>query len=65
MTRPSLPDYVATTDALDACAARVFEAISTGAIAPRIGQRFALADVAEAHRALENRDTFGATVLRP
>jgi NADPH2:quinone reductase len=34
-------------------------------IAAQIGQRFALADVADAHRALEARQTTGSTVLIP
>jgi NADPH2:quinone reductase len=65
MTRPTLVDYIATTEALDASATAVFEAIRARMITPRIGQRFALADVAEAHRALENRETTGASVLIP
>ncbi|MGB3929999.1 MAG: zinc-binding dehydrogenase, partial [Sphingobium sp.] len=32
---------------------------------PVIGQRFALKDAAEAHRALESRQTTGATILIP
>ncbi|MEC7932796.1 MAG: quinone oxidoreductase, partial [Pseudomonadota bacterium] len=31
----------------------------------KIGQRFALADAADAHRALEGRRTVGATILIP
>ena len=36
-----------------------------GVLDPKIGQRFALADAAEAHRALESRATTGSTVLIP
>jgi len=65
LTRPTLVDYVSTTKELDASAAAVFEAIQTGAIHPQIGQRFALKDAADAHRALEGRETTGATLLIP
>jgi NADPH:quinone reductase len=30
-----------------------------------IGQRFALADAAEAHRVMESRSTLGASILQP
>jgi NADPH2:quinone reductase len=36
-----------------------------GVVRPLIGQRFALSDVAEAHRQLEARQTVGSTVLVP
>jgi NADPH2:quinone reductase len=63
LTRPTLGDFVATTEELDASATAVFAAIATGVIIPKIGQRFALEDAAEAHRALESRATIGASVL--
>jgi NADPH2:quinone reductase len=65
LTRPTLVDYIATTEDLDASASAVFTAIRSGAVQPRIGQRFALKDAADAHRALEGRKTTGATVLIP
>jgi NADPH2:quinone reductase len=65
LTRPSLIDFTHTTEALDACAGAVFDAILSGALKPKIGQRFALKDAADAHRALESRRTVGATVLIP
>ena len=65
LTRPTLLDYIATTEELDASAAAVFGAVRAGAIRPQIGQRFALKDVADAHRALEGRQTTGATLLLP
>jgi NADPH2:quinone reductase len=37
----------------------------SGAVKIRIDQRFALDRVADAHRALEARQTTGATVLMP
>lgn len=65
LTRPTLVDYIATVEELDASASAVFAAIQSGALRPRIGQRFALKDAADAHRALEGRHTTGATVLIP
>jgi NADPH2:quinone reductase len=39
--------------------------LESGAVTLRIDQRFALSDVADAHRALESRATTGASVLIP
>jgi NADPH2:quinone reductase len=65
LTRPSLIDFTFTTPELDACASAVFDVIRSGALKPLIGQRFALKDAADAHRALEGRATVGATLLIP
>jgi NADPH:quinone reductase len=43
----------------------VFGAIRSRAVKVRIGQRFALKDAADAHRALESRSTTGSTILLP
>ena len=65
MTRPSLFDFFNTPESRQTGAAALFGALRTGTIKADIGQRFALSDVAEAHRALEARTTVGATVLLP
>lgn len=65
LTRPTLFDYVATTEELDASAAALFEMIGSGRIKVEIGQRFPLAEVRKAHEALEGRRTTGSTVLLP
>ena len=65
MTRPTLFDYVDTPATLAASATALFEVIEGGAVKVEIGQRFALADVRQAHEALEARRTTGATVLIP
>jgi NADPH:quinone reductase len=65
LTRPTLHDYVAGAEALQASAARLFEMVGSGAVPVRIGARFALAEAAEAHRALEARATTGSTLLIP
>ncbi|MFT4053203.1 MAG: quinone oxidoreductase [Novosphingobium sp.] len=64
-TRPTLADYIATPEMLAANAEKLFGRIASGVLSPKIGQTFALADAAEAHRALESRATTGSTVLIP
>jgi NADPH:quinone reductase len=61
--RPTMGDFIATPDLLAKTASRLFDRIEPGIIVPRIGQRYALADAAEAHRALEARETTGSTLL--
>jgi len=65
VTRPTLFDYIATAEELARTAGRLFDRMQRGVVKAVIGQRFALADAAEAHRALEARETTGATVLVP
>jgi len=65
MTRPTLFDYVATTQELDASAAALFEVIQSGAVKIRIGQTFPLEQVRAAHEALAGRATTGSTLLIP
>lgn len=65
VTRPTLATYIAARDDLVAAAAELFDVVQTGAVKIRIGQRFALADVRNAHEALEQRRTTGSTILLP
>lgn len=65
VTRPTLFDYYAEADERAAGVARLFDLIQRGVLTVEIGQRFALEDAAEAHRALEAGETLGATVLIP
>ncbi len=64
-TRPLLGHYTATTEDLRAGATELFDLARSGAVQATIGQRFALAEAAEAHRALEARATTGSTILLP
>ena len=64
-SRPSLFHFIADRAELEERANALFAMIASGAIRTEVHQRFALADVAEAHRALEARRTSGATVLIP
>jgi NADPH2:quinone reductase len=65
VTRPSTGTYMATTEQLRTAAAAVFDAVAKGVLEVKVNQRYALADAAEAHRALEARQTTGSTVLLP
>ena len=65
VTRPTLADYCPTPADIRASAARLFDMMLAGKVDVQIGARFALADAADAHRALEARATTGSTVLLP
>ncbi len=65
LTRPSLASYTASRADLAAAAEDLFGVIASGAVAVRIGQRFALREAAAAHAALEERRTTGSSVLLP
>jgi NADPH:quinone reductase len=64
-TRPKLFDYYAEPEEREAGVRRLFELIASGALRPQIGQRFALEDAAEAHRAIAAGETTGSTLLLP
>lgn len=65
VTRPTLATHIATREALIETATELFDVVRSGAVSIRIGQSYALADAAEAHRALEGRLTTGSTILVP
>lgn len=64
-TRPTLANYVTTPEELDAGAGELFDLIARGVIRRNEPKRFALAQAAEAHTALESRQTTGSLVLIP
>ncbi len=64
-TRPTLATYSATRASLNAMADEMFGMVLAGKIKSEARQTFALKDVAQAHKALESRETTGATVLLP
>ncbi|WP_020178765.1 quinone oxidoreductase [Methylopila sp. M107] len=64
-TRTSLFNHVGTRPELEMTAADLFDVVASGKVKIDINQRFALADAADAHRALEGRATTGSTVLLP
>ena len=65
LTRQTLFTHIATREATQAMADELFAVVQSGAVKIRIDQRYALADVAQAHRDLEARKTTGSSVLMP
>ena len=63
LTRPTLGHYIATTEELRGRADELFGAVLDGHLDVRIGARFALAEAAQAHEALEGRATTGKVIL--
>jgi NADPH2:quinone reductase len=63
VTRPTLFDYCATPEEMRASAARLFDMMLTGKVTVQAGSRYPLAKAADAHRALEARQTTGSTSL--
>jgi NADPH:quinone reductase len=64
-TRPAMIHYATPRSHMLAMAQDVFAMVLAGNIVSEPKQTFALADAADAHRALESRRTIGATVLVP
>jgi NADPH2:quinone reductase len=64
LTRPTLHHYTAARDELLWRAKELFDWIGRGELSVRIGAEYPLAKVADAHRALEGRQTTGKVVLR-
>lgn len=65
VTRPAMMHYIHPRAHMLAMAEEVFGMVLSGKISSAPAQTFALADAADAHRALESRRTVGATVLMP
>jgi NADPH2:quinone reductase len=65
VTRPTLGDYVATSDELRRRATDVFEAVASGTLRLRVEHVYPLADAARAHEDLERRRTTGKLLLIP
>ena len=60
---PTLFTHIATREATQEMADDLFDIVGSGKVKIRIDQRYALADVAQAHRDLEARKTTGSSVL--
>ncbi|MBP0622426.1 quinone oxidoreductase family protein [Cupriavidus consociatus] len=65
VTRPAMVHYATPRSHMLAMANEVFDMVMAGKITSAPKQQFALEEAALAHRALENRQTSGATVLVP
>ena len=65
VTRPAMMHYIQPRAHMLDMARELFDHVLAGRIVSEPKQVFALADAAEAHRALESRKTTGSTVLVP
>jgi NADPH2:quinone reductase len=65
VTRPSLAHYTADRAELELRAGAVLDALAEGRLRVRIGARYSLDRAADAHRALEGRETSGKVLLVP
>ena len=63
LTRQTLFSHIATRERTQEMADDLFEAVTSGKVTIRIGQRYKLEDVQQAHRDLEARKTTGCTIL--
>ena len=64
-TRPTLANYVSSPQELDTAAGELFDLVARGVIRKAEPKRFPLSQAADAHRALESRQTTGSLVLIP
>jgi NADPH2:quinone reductase len=64
-TRPPLATYSGSPEEYAASSAAVFDLVAKGVLKPTIGQRYPLAEAAQAHRDLESGQTTGSTILVP
>jgi len=65
VTRATLFAHIATRESCQAMADDLFNVVQSGQVKIHIEQRFALAEMQAAHRALEARQTIGSTILLP
>ena len=63
VTRPTLFTHIGNPETCREMAARLFDKVAAGDVKIRIDQRFPLDQIADAHRALEARQTTGSTVI--
>jgi NADPH2:quinone reductase len=65
VTRGTLASYTETRAGILECANDLFDFVRSGKVKVQIKQRFALRDAADAHRALEARQTIGSSIMLP
>lgn len=65
LTRPTLGNYIATREELLGRTSDLFAWIEAGTLDVRIGATFPMEQAADAHRALESRQTTGKVLLTP
>jgi NADPH2:quinone reductase len=65
LTRPTVATYVADFDMCQTMAKELFHMVSSGAVKVHIGNRYPMANAAQAHIDLESRVTTGSSILIP
>ena len=65
LTRPAIMHYMAKREDLISSANDLFIVIEKGVLKSNVNHTYPLSEVGKAHRAIENRETTGATVLIP
>jgi NADPH2:quinone reductase len=65
ITRPTMLTYTATEEELQQSSQDLFARVLSGDVHIEINQRYALADVQQAHLDLEGRKTTGSTIIQP
>jgi NADPH:quinone reductase len=65
VSRPTLFTHIATRESTQLMADDLFNMVTSGKVKIRVDQRYALADVVQAHKELEARKTTGSSVLLP
>ena len=65
VTRQTLFSHLTTRESTQAMADDLFAVVASGQVKIRIDQRFKLSEAAQAHQALEARETTGCTILLP
>ena len=63
LTRQTLFTHISSRESTQTMADDLFDVVGSGKVHIRIGQRYALEDVQQAHRDLEARKTTGCTIL--
>lgn len=65
LSRPTMAHFLCTDEERAWRSSELFTAVAAGELNVRIGATYPLADAAQAHRALEGRDTTGKVLLVP
>jgi len=65
LTRPTVATYVADFEMCQKMAKNLFDMVSSGKIKVNIGNRYPMANAAQAHIDLESRITTGSSILIP
>ncbi|MBT4523284.1 MAG: zinc-binding dehydrogenase, partial [Halieaceae bacterium] len=65
ITRPTMLSYTASTEELRQSTDDLFARVLAGQIVIEVNQKYALADIQQAHRDLEDRKTTGSTIILP